>query len=307
MSEQVDILLATYQGADYLDQLLESIFTQTYPHFHLIIRDDGSTDKTMQIIQKWAEAYPHQCTLVPTGNRRGIIGNFSELMQRSYGSYAMFADQDDYWLPQKIEFSLDLLKGMERQFGSHLPLAVHTDLKVVDRNLDEISPSFWKYAHLDPSYHQLNRLLPQNVVTGCTLLMNRSLVELASPIPSTAAMHDWWVALVSACFGHIDFLDTPTILYRQHSGNDTGAQRYSLYSIFKQRNLFKKRGMEKSYRQAQAFYSRYEQDFSPEQKRILNAYLELQNLSFLKKGYQILENGFLKQGFLRNIKMLIES
>lgn len=305
MTQQVDILLATYQGAEFLDELLESIFTQTYPHLHLIIRDDGSIDKTGLIIEKWAQAYPHQCTVIQSTERLGIKGNFSELMKHSSAPYVMFADQDDHWLPHKIEASLDCLKGMERQFGSHLPLAVHTDLKVVARNLHELSPSFWKYSHLNPNLVMLNRLLPQNVVTGCTLLMNRSLVQLACPIPQAAVMHDWWVALVASCLGHIDYLHQQTVLYRQHGSNDTGAKPYKF--LYHLKNIRKSRNtIGKTYRQAQEFLERYHELLSPEKMQILKAYCELENLPFLKKNLQIASYQFFKQGFLRNLKMLLE-
>ncbi len=101
-------------------------------------------------------------------------------MKMSRAPYVMFADQDDKWLTNKVETSLDQLKAMERQYGSHLPLLIHTDLTVVDSKLGELASSFWKYAGLNPNQTSLNRLLSQNILTGCTMLMNRALVELAN-------------------------------------------------------------------------------------------------------------------------------
>ena len=304
MSETVDILLATYQGARFLDEQLESILAQTYPHFHIRIRDDGSHDGTFSIIKKWAQAYPRQFTLLPTTERLGIRGNFSELMQNSQAPYAMFADQDDVWLPHKIEASLDQMKAMERSYGTHHPLAVHTDLKVVDRELNEICSSFWRYAGLNPDLIELNRLLPQNVLTGCTMLMNRPLVKLACPVPQAAAMHDWWVALTAACFGHIQYVEQPTILYRQHGGNDTGAKPYSLWYHLK--NFKKsKNNISKTYQQAELFLSRYQNKLPADKKLILERYCELSDLAYLKKNVRVMKYQFFKQGMLRNIKMLL--
>ena len=253
MNEPVDILLATYQGARYLDDQLKSILAQTYSQFHLWIRDDGSNDGTQEILQKWKQLYHDKITIVPTAERLGIKKNFSELMKHSRASYIMFADQDDIWLPFKVEACLNRLKTMERQYGSHLALVVHTDLKVVDQDLKEISPSFWHYSKLRPDLISLNRLLPQNVLTGCTMFMNRALVDLAGPIPEAAIMHDWWIALVAACFGHIGVLNQPTILYRQHSTNDTGAKRYGFWHILTQPSRYKKNlknNIHKTYQQA---------------------------------------------------------
>ena len=304
MSETVEILLATYQGAQFLNEQLESILTQTYPHLHISIRDDGSNDQTVAIIQKWMEAYPKKFTLIQDKERLGINGNFSELMKNSRAPYVMLADQDDHWLPDKVEASIDLLKGMERQFGSHLPLAVHTDLKVVDRELKVLSPSFWHYTGLNPELVTLNRLLPQNVLTGCTLLMNRPLVELACPIPPGALMHDWWIALTAACFGHIDYLDQPTILYRQHGGNDTGAKPYSLwYHLRHYKNS--KNNIRKSYQQAALFLSRYRHLLPPDKAQIFKSYSELEGLPYFKKILQVLKYQFFKQGLLRNIKFFL--
>lgn len=304
MNDTVDILLATYQGARFLDAQLESILTQTYPHFHIRLRDDGSNDETQSIIQKWAKTYPHQFTVMPSMGRLGIKGNFSSLMNSSQAPYVMFADQDDIWLPQKIEMSVDCIKEMERRYGAHLPLVVHTDLTVVDEHLHELSSSFWRYTHLNPHLNTLNRLLPQNVLTGCTMLMNRSLVELAYPIPQAALMHDWWVALTAACFGHIQHLNQSTVLYRQHGHNDTGAKPYSLWVPLK---YYKKAltNPKKNHLQAKQLLSRYGSLLREEKVHLLKKYIELDALPFIKKNRQIVKYQFFKQGILRNAAMLL--
>lgn len=308
MSEQVDIILATFQGANYLEEQLESILTQSHPHLHLWVRDDGSTDQTIPILQKWAQTYSQKITFVPSNEHLGIKGNFSELMKLSQAPYVMFADQDDKWLPCKVEMSLNQMKAMERQYGSHLPLLVHTDLKVVDQKLEEIASSFWHYAGLHPNQTTLNRLLSQNVITGCTMLMNRALIELAYPIPSIAVMHDWWVALISCCFGHIQFVNQPTILYRQHGSNDVGAKRYGLKSFLYQssKEIYKKaNSLKQTYQQSLCLLERFEHLLQLEKQILLRAYGELEKLPYLKKKYQVIKYQFFKQGFLRNAKMLL--
>ncbi len=308
MGEQVDVLLATYQGAQYLEELLESILTQTHPHLHLWVRDDGSTDQTLLILQKWIAAYPHKITLLSDEKHLGIKGNFSELMRQSQAPYLMLADQDDKWLPHKVEASLDQLKAMERQYGSHLPLLVHTDLKVVSQDLKVIASSFWRYAGLNPEHTSLNRLLAQNVLTGCTLLMNRALIDLALPIPQEALMHDWWLALVAACFGHIQHVNQATLLYRQHAGNDTGAKRYDLWYFLKRLARSRQKRVvvsKQTYQQAHRLLDHYYTQLAPAQRHLIQAYIELEHLSYFKQKKQIIRNHFFKHGFLRNARIFL--
>ncbi len=308
MSERVDVLLATFQGAKYLEEQLESILTQTHPQLYLWIRDDGSSDQTMVILEKWAKTYPQKITLIPPQKRLGIKGNFSELMKHSQAPYMMFSDQDDIWLPHKVEASLDQLIALERQYGSHLPLLVHTDLKVVNKKLEEIAPSFCHYAGLNPKLTTLNRLLAQNVLTGCTLLMNRTLADLSHPIPEEALMHDWWIALVATCFGHINFLDQATLLYRQHGRNEVGAKHYHIWRFIRQilkGNQNKISNIYPTYKQASCFLKRYQSILPPEKQALIKAYEELGQLPYFKQKRQIIKYQFFKQGFLRNARALL--
>src|SRR5690606_39057310 len=135
----------------------------------------------------------------------------------------MFSDADDCWFPDKISLTLDLMRVVEKdEGGARTPTLVHTDLAVVDRDLRPIADSLWQYQGVNPDLTSLNRLLIQNCVTGCTVMVNRPLRELASPIPPGVVMHDWWMALVASSFGRIARIARPTLLYRQHGRNDTG-------------------------------------------------------------------------------------
>lgn len=308
MNNQVDILLATFEGSKYLEEQLESILAQSHLYLHLWVRDDGSSDQTLSILQKWTQTYPQKMTLLPTKEHFGVKGNFSELMKQSQAPYIMFADQDDKWLPNKVEVSLNQLKTMETQYGPHLPLLVHTDLKVVDHNLETIANSFWRYAGLKPKQASLNRLLSQNIITGCTILMNRALVNSAYPIPKEAIMHDWWLALIASCLGHIQFIDQPTLLYRQHNSNDIGAKKYGLWPFLHKSSSQthqKTQCIQQTYQQAGCLLRRFGQSIPVEKQTLLKAYQELENLSYLKKKHHLIKYQFFKQGFLRNAKMLL--
>ncbi|MDP1880975.1 MAG: glycosyltransferase family 2 protein [Parachlamydiaceae bacterium] len=305
-SHTIDILLGTFQGESYLEELLRSIFSQTYQDFCILIRDDGSTDRTLEIIKTYSQSYPSKIILITSTTNLGVKKNFSELLKHSHAPYVMFADQDDYWLPNKIEVSMYEIKQLESIHGTHVPLLVHTDLKVVDHQLKLIAPSFWKFTNINPLSYQLNRLLTQNIFTGCTLLFNRSLANLAFPIPNEAIMHDWWVGLIASCFGFIQTCSKQTILYRQHTDNQVGAKKYSF--IHGVEKLFKKKAtVTSTLIQAQFFLDsfKFKLQFQPSYIRLLTIYSQLNNAPFLSQKYLLLKHRFFKQGFLRNLKNFI--
>lgn len=314
MNAQVDILLATYQGADYLEDQLQSIVNQSYQNWYLWVRDDHSSDNTSIILEKWVQRLSGKMTLLPRGERLGVKKNFSELMHRSQAPYIVFADQDDRWLPNKIEASLALMKKNEAMYGTSVPLLIHTDLIVADKNLNILDPSFWKYSKINPLANTLNRLLVHNVVTGCTMLMNRSLLQLAMPIPQEAIMHDWWIGLVASAFGHIDSLDQPTLFYRQHGKNDTGAKDWRNLSAYliQAKKLLRLRGREelrrrlsKTIHQSFQFLERYENLLEPHKKKIVQNYVVLSQSSLLTKRYLFFKHRYFKNTFAKNLGMFL--
>lgn len=307
MNDQVDILLATYQGSRYLQEQIESILHQNYPYIHLWIRDDRSSDSTQTLLERFAYFYPDRISIIPSHQRKGIRGNFSELMGYSKANYIMFADQDDKWLPNKIDLSLKAMKKLEVAHGDKVPLLIHTDLKVVKADLSIISESFWKYACLDPNQMSMNYLLTQNRLTGCTMLMNRPLLEIAVPIPDDSLMHDWWVALAAGAFGYIGYVNEPTMLYRQHNSNDTGAKKYGIANYVKRSiaDESKRNSAKQTYQQAQLFLDRYALELDPANIDVLKAYAGLSDASYAVQKMQILKYKFFKSGFLRNLKHLL--
>ena len=235
----VDILLPAFNGADYIGIQIESIQKQGYTDWKLLIRDDGSTDQTVSIIKEYALQDKRICLIKDGNESLGVIRNIGCLLERSGAQYIMLCDQDDVWLPDKIEKSLNRLLQMEKD-SPGLPQLVHSDLKVVDRSLKEIAPSFRHFQHLDPACSgRINRLLVQNVAVGCTMIMNRRLVELALPMPEGVLMHDWWIALVACALGRIGYIHEPTIMYRQHGSNTLGGKRYDMHRILERLRLSK--------------------------------------------------------------------
>lgn len=303
------VLMATYNGGAFIDEQLASLRAQTYTDWRLWVRDDGSTDGTLETIRRCAALDERVTLLEPDGIRKGASGSFSSLLERfaPEADYLMFCDQDDVWLPNKVEITLARMQELEARFGVESPLLVHTDLSVTDRELNVVAASFWRYQGLNPDIKGLSRLLVQNNVTGCTMMVNRVLAMLASPVPSQAIMHDWWLAVVAAAFGKIGDVPDPTMLYRQHGANDTGAKNYNLaYVLRKMREgASAKASLLITQCQACAFLERYESSLVPAQRLLGKAYCHLSSRGFWTRRWQILQFGFFKQGFFRNISMFL--
>lgn len=297
--ETVAILLAVYNGEKHLEMLLNSLVDQDYPHVQIHVRDNCSTDGTVGILQKWQSLHSTKMTLHLSDHNVGVIGNFAHLVELTDAPYTMFCDCDDVWQLDKVSKTLAKMKALEQLHGVSSPLLVHTDLIVVDECLNVIALSFWAYSRLNTgdSCQRLPRLLVQNQVTGCTMLINRALKTLAAPVPLDCVMHDWWIALVAACFGHVCALDAPTIYYRQHSSNDTGAKSYGVASYVKRKNVIL---IDKKIRQAELLLERYGMKISEQNRHILHGYLTMQKSSMLGKIRLMFRYGFFKTGILRN-------
>ena len=151
--------------------------------------------------------------------------NFGKLLEYADTEYIMFSDQDDVWLPNKIELTLNAMKAAEQVYPDK-PILIHTDLQVMDSELNTIANSMWSYQKLFPEAgDDLNRIMAQNVVTGCTVMINKKARAVSIPVPDEAIMYDWWLALNVCRHGKIIYVSIPSVLYRQHSRNRLGAQK----------------------------------------------------------------------------------
>src|SRR5512140_193663 len=160
----IDVLLATYQGGAYLPAQLDSLLAQAHGDFHVLVRDDGSTDETRAVLERYAAQHPNRITVLPAdGQRLGAAGSFARLLGESRGRYVMFCDQDDVWLPDKIALTLATMRELGRAHGEAAPLLVSTDLEVVDEQLGVIDESFWHFQRIHPErLNRLSRVLVQN-------------------------------------------------------------------------------------------------------------------------------------------------
>ena len=299
---KLSVALCTYNGEKFIAEQLESIARQTVLPDELIICDDRSADRTVQILHEFAHKAPFPVSIYHNETTLGVIRNFEQAISICNGEYIALADQDDVWLPEKIEKSLALIESAQAQYaGEEVPLLVHTDLKVVDKQLKVISESFMhaQKLHNEDSKQALKTLLVQNYVTGCTVIINRKLKELALPFPAGILMHDWWLALLAAAEGMIVFSAERTILYRQHGKNAVGAQKY--FSRDNLRKVLAFRQMQEEIKQTiqqAAAFTRHKPAMRLRSRECIANYLA----NVHKQDYWALfRAGIHKQGFLRNL------
>ncbi len=311
---RIDIVLPTYNGGPYVRRQVESVLEQMDDRCRLLIRDDCSSDDTRSILGELASRHPSRiCLIEDDGTTLGACGNFGRLLEHVDADYVAFCDQDDVWLPGRLALPLARIQTIERRWGRDLPILAHTDLVVVDEDLQVITRSFWDYSRLDPACgNRLNRLLVQNIVTGCATMINRAMVREACPIPKAAAMHDWWLALVASAVGRIEAIAEPTVLYRQHRNNHLGATRYNWRYVFRRSVDFLGRDAMSIWRwtthqQAVEFQRRFEGRLPLGKRESLAAYVDLENHGFFKRRVQLLKYGFMKTGSLRNFGWLLLS
>lgn len=305
---KVNVLLSTYNGGKYLEEFIKSLINQTYKNFVLYVRDDGSTDNSLEILETYIKIWPNKIVLIKDFDKNlGPCLSFLRLLSLVEGDYFMFADQDDIWLPEKIEITLKKMKKMEDSLGKKTPILVHTDLVVVDENLKQISASFWKYQGLNPKVKTFNRLIIQNNITGCTMMINKALKKIIYTQPKNAIIHDWWIAIIASAFGIIDFIPKSTVLYRQHNAQCIGAKNYSLISLTKRFFLDKNKlyhTFSLIFKQAEEFYELYKNSLSPNITEYLVNFLRLQEIKLFERIQTICKYRFFKQGFLRNLGYL---
>lgn len=305
----ITILLATFNGEKYIAEQIESILMQTVVNWKLVIQDDCSTDETVTIVKQYMKRNPSKINLIVRTRSSGSAkNNFSSMLKLVDTEYMMTCDQDDVWLPNKIEITMLKMKEMEVRVGKDTPLLVHSDLKVVDRNLKIISESMFQRQNLDFNRDKLNNLLVQNIVTGCTMMVNAALLNVVQEVPEQAIMHDWWMAIIASAYGKIGFVNTPTILYRQHSNNEIGSKNARSLHYNLRRMLAIKQAKSvllDTYVQAKTFTEIYENQFTIPLLEIANAYINIPKHNKVKRLWIIQRYDFWKSGFFRKIGQMI--
>jgi glycosyltransferase involved in cell wall biosynthesis len=309
----VEVLLATFNGERFLREQLDSILAQDYEHLRVLARDDGSSDGTRKILDEYAERLPGRFRVIPTGFASGSAkNNFLLLMKESTAGYVCFADQDDVWLQRKVSITKRAMDELESSWGKDVPLLVFSDLRVVDDQLRTLQVSYWAHEKLRPQrVRRLGALLTQNVVTGCTCMLNRRLIDLSLSMPEDAIMHDHWVALLASAMGKAGAIKAQTVLYRQHDKNVIGSeQRIGSLSEFTQRvrkTDVRRMEWKKSQRQARSLLRVHGADLSPKDREQISAYLRCEtSRNRFVRIWTLVRYGFLRAGVLQKLATLVD-
>jgi len=227
----VTIVLSTYNGAPFIDAFLASLAAQTHRPDRIVMRDDGSTDNTVECICQWAERESIELLINNEfSSRLGPARSFLAVLGASGASdLYLFADQDDVWLPEKIQRAMDhLVTG-----ASASPMLYASRLTIVDSSLRVLGHS------KIPSHISFPNAMAENCLTGCSMAFNQGFADLINIYsPSNAIMHDWWCYLIAAALGAVVFDEEPSILYRQHAANAVGEGPHGLSLLLRRIKRF---------------------------------------------------------------------
>lgn len=267
---KVQVLLSTYNGEKYISDQIDSILKQSYHNIKLLVRDDGSTDRTGEILKFYHDQYPTQVQYY-LGKNIGIVNSYLELLNHADKSceYFCFCDQDDVWLPDKVSRALDFLQPYHS-----IPAMVCTSTHVTDESLRPIN--VWpKPPSRGPSFYNA---MVQNIAVGATVTLNQHawrIISGKSVCSKNIQMHDWWVYLCVSAFGKVSFDPKPSILYRQHDNNSVGGET-TLYKMLKRKwNSYKRhKGQRLLHKQAEEFFRTYGDLLDADKKEQLLLFLK---------------------------------
>ena len=225
----IDVCLCLYNGEKYIREQLLSIFRNATGRFRIIISDGGSTDSSLSIVRDLIVGHPQLdiVLLLSEGSRLKVIQNFSKVLENSTADYVFISDQDDLWSEFKVSHMMASMAIENERFDG--PILITTDAKLIDDRGCVIGESLRKNLKqpvcnlVSPEY-----LIAQNILPGCTFLLNRSAVNLVLPISANSVMHDWWISSLCTLYGRVVYIDEPLHYYRLHSSNLVGQPKLSI-------------------------------------------------------------------------------
>ena len=294
--KKLQILMSTYNGKAYLREQLDSVLQQDCKQkglvkLQLLVRDDGSKDGTQKILQEYAVRYPQEVRWYQ-GENCGVIQSFFELMKKTEkADFYAFSDQDDFWMPDKMSSAIQIIE----KYGKTRPFLYCCRPKLVDAELNAIT-SAMKRPAMRPSFG--NALL-ENIVTGCTAVMNEELRALvAVRFPQFTVMHDRWFYLAASCFGRVYYDETPHICYRQHGGNLVGVNSGRWKEFYGRLRLFWGKRHDIS-RQAEEFIKIF--GALPEREDLKEYRGDAKSASCLKLAKELVEG---RKGFSKRLRLV---
>ena len=286
MYPSISVAMATYNGEKYLEEQLDSILSQTLLPSEIIVCDDQSTDGTQKILDKYQQK--GLLKYFVNDNRLGFIGNFKRAVSlTSPDHYIALSDQDDIWLPGKIQAAAALLLKIE---NGQRPAMVYSDLVLVDEDKNLLNQSFRNELGQGDYIHCLDTLLFGCFVNGCTMLMNPNMRNYFSSIPENASLnHDTWMSLIAYTFGEVAVVPDSLIWYRKHRNNATDVGDFHKLGRLSRwwaevRQSFKKNDLfEDQISFVTEFYHTFEHNLNADQKNLIQKFMKLKGKSYLEK------------------------
>ena len=270
--KKVQVLLSAYNGEQYISEQIQSILNQTHAAVSILIRDDGSTDTTMELLDQWVTTHPDKIKLIK-GTNVGVVSSFFELLRAAdaEADYYCFCDQDDVWLDHKVEHALARL---DSSIYTEVPAMVFTSTYLTDDELNR-KGAWPKPPAQEPSFFNA---LYENIAIGATITMNRSarnlFINSKSVDSQKVLMHDWWFYLLVSAFGTVIYDNKPSMLYRQHNNNVVGGSNSIVGKLKGKWASFKRHtGKDLLHKQASEFHRIYGSRLTGEQKEQLDLFL----------------------------------
>ena len=263
-SKKVAVVMSTYNGAKYIKEQIDSILNQTYKNIELVIRDDGSKDDTVKIIESYQKK--HSNIKLITGKNLGFIKSFFELLRLVESDYYAYADQDDVWMPNKIELAVEGLSKLD----DTKPNLAFGNSEYYDENMNLIGEGD---KHRKYSFRMA---LFACVTQGMTMTINKTTRDyIVKNPPKTCFFHDWWTYLICVGMGNIAYSDTTTVKYRRMKTNATvEGQGYLRLFMWRIKNLLMNDGIKDIKRQMINYKKTYYNELSDENKKELDLFSE---------------------------------
>lgn len=304
----IDIIMTTFNGEKFLSEQIKSIKAQTVSCWRLIISDDGSNDSTLEIIEKERRGWEKNIIILGSKRKQyGISRNFFRLLEVSTAEYIVFCDQDDIWFNNKLERLLEVMKEEEIKGKMKIPLLIHSKEKSIDRKSNIMREKV--VAAYTKKRSKTKQLVVQNVVTGCTMMINKLLKDFILPYNDRMIMHDWWIALIASIVGKIFFIDETLIYRRKHEGNAVGKKEtiYRSLVIEIKRVIYPKKynHYKKYVEQAKALHKHLCKKGVDKKKLIdLTLFISISNKKTFITLLLMLVKKYVKNPFYRNLYLL---
>ena len=257
--------MATYNGEKYLVEQLDSIINQTYHNWNLLIRDDNSTDRTLEIIQDYQKKDNRIKLLKDNKGNLGIVKNFEELLKNSESEFIMFSDQDDIWVENKLDMYLKMIEKIKNK-----GFMIHSDAILFDKNKSNIlKDTFISKKAINKG---LENVFFNYFVQGATILISKEIKNFILPFPKEVYLHDRYIHLISELFFERIFVNKALIYYRQHGDNQIGAKNTI-------RELLSKRYFDERDRQLiKVIYNKYGSLLTEDKKKLIEEYFKITDI-----------------------------